>query len=325
MVVEFQTRLIDFQPKSGIATLHHVSKFIPVIALMVIATINIAAEDISERVKHSYAKNDDTAIHYAHLGDGPLVVMIHGFPDYWYTWRHQMAALSTQYKTVAIDQRGYNLSDKPAGVDQYDVKHLVADVGAVIKDCGAADAIIIGHDWGGFVAWNFAMTHPEMTRRLIILNLPHPIALARELANNPQQQANSEYARRFQQEDAHLALTAEGLAGWVKDPVAKKKYIQAFERSDFEAMLNYYKRNYPRRPYQEYDGPVKKVSCSVLMIHGLDDWALLPGGLNGTWDFLGRDLTLVTIPGAGHFVQQDRPERVSKTIVHWLRLSESLD
>lgn len=300
----------------------------PVLAAIlatVCTTISLVAEDISERVTHAYAKNDDTAIHYAHLGDGPLVVMIHGFPDYWYTWRHQMAALSPHYKTVAIDQRGYNLSDKPKGVDQYDVKHLAADVGAVIQHCGEEDAIIIGHDWGGYVAWHFAMTYPDMTRRLVILNLPHPIALARELATNSQQQANSEYARRFQQEDAHLALSAEGLAEWVKDPFAKKKYIQAFQRSDFSAMLNYYKRNYPRPPYQEYNGPVKKVDCPVLMIHGLDDWALLPGGLNGTWDFLKQDFTLVTLPGAGHFVQQDRPERVSKTIVNWLSLSESFD
>jgi pimeloyl-ACP methyl ester carboxylesterase len=177
--------------------------------------------------------------------------MIHGFPDFWYTWRDQMEALSTNYQVVAIDQRGYNLSDKPKGVENYDMRLLVGDVAAVVKHLKRDKAIIVGHDWGGIVAWTFAMTMPDMTDKLIILNLPHPRGLTRELAHNPQQQKNSQYARNFQQPDAHTRLKAEQLAGWVKDPEAKKKYVEAFNKSDFEAMLNYYKRNYPREPYTE--------------------------------------------------------------------------
>lgn len=163
------------------------------------------------------------------------------------------------------------------------------------------------------------MFMPQMVEKLIILNLPHPRGLNRELANNPQQQKNSQYARNFQQPDAHTKLTAEGLAFWVKDPEAKKKYIEAFKKSDFEAMLNYYKRNYPREPYTEDKSPIVKVKMPVLMIHGLDDTALLAGALNNTWDFLEQDLTLVTVPKAGHFVQQDASDLVTRSIKMWLK------
>jgi epoxide hydrolase 4 len=275
--------------------------------------------DFDKKVKHDYADSQGVKIHYASLGEGPLIVMIHGFPDFWYSWREQMDALSKNYQVIAIDQRGYNLSDKPKGVENYDMSFLVGDVAAVIKHLKRDSAIIVGHDWGGAVAWTFAMMNPQMTERLIILNLPHPKGLARELANHPQQQKNSAYARRFQQEGAHTSLTAEGLAGWVKDPEAKKKYIAAFKQSDFEAMLNYYKRNYPREPYDQNSRfPDIKVKAPVLMIHGLNDTALLPGALNNTWEWLEKDLTLVTIPGAGHFVQQDASEMVTRSIKMWL-------
>src|SRR5580698_8380869 len=147
---------------------------------------NLTGADIESRVKNGYADSNGVKIHYASLGKGPLIVMIHGFPDYWYTWRDQMAALSRNYQCVAIDQRGYNLSDKPKGVENYDVRLLVGDVAAVIKSLGHDKAIIVGHDWGGFVAWQFALNLPQMTDRLIILNLPHPRGLRRELTNNPQ-------------------------------------------------------------------------------------------------------------------------------------------
>ena len=289
--------------------------------LLGLLTLNAQAasdNDFDSKVKHDFANNNGVKIHYASLGKGPLVVMIHGFPDFWYTWRNQMQALSPNYQVVAIDQRGYNLSDKPKGVENYDVKLLVSDVAAVIKHLKRDKAIIVGHDWGGFVAWTFAMTMPEMTDKLIILNLPHPRGLAHELATNPEQQKNSAYARNFQKEGAEKMLTAERLAGWVKDPKAKEKYIEAFKKSDFEAMLNYYKRNYPREPYQEDPSPVVKVKMPVLMIHGLGDTALLAGALNNTWQWVEKDLTIVTIPGASHFVQQDASDMVSRTMKMWL-------
>ncbi|MBZ5601886.1 MAG: alpha/beta hydrolase, partial [Acidobacteriia bacterium] len=213
--------------------------------------------------------------------------------------------------------RGYNLSDKPKGVENYDMKLLVGDVLAVIKANGAQKAIVVGHDWGGAVAWQVALNVPQAVDRLIILNLPHPKGLNRELVHNPEQQKNSQYARNFQQPDAAEKFKPEQW-NWVKDPDARVKWLEAMKKSDPEAMLNYYKRNYPREPYTEDTSPVVKTQMSVLMIHGLGDTALLSGALNNTWDWMGKDLTLVTIPGAGHFVQQDASDLVSRTMRAWL-------
>lgn len=271
-----------------------------------------------DRVQHGYAESNGVKIHYVTLGQGPLVIMIHGFPDFWYTWRHQIDGLSDQFQVVAVDLRGYNDSDKPKGVENYAMPVLASDIVAVIRHLGRETAIVVGHDWGGAIAWYLAMTFPALVERLIICNLPHWRGLRRELANNPEQQRNSQYARDFQQEGAHLALTAEGLARWVTDEEAKRVYIEAFNKSDFEAMLSYYKANYPREPYVTDSSPVVKVQCPVLMIHGLKDRYLLPGALNDTWDWLEKDLTLVTVPDAEHFVQQDAPDLVTRTMRMWL-------
>jgi len=286
--------------------------------------------DIFERVQHGYAASEGgVKIHYATLGTGPLVVMVHGFPDFWYTWRHQMAALADTHQVVAIDQRGYNLSDKPKGVENYDLRLLVADVAAVIRHLGRDKATIVGHDWGGMVAWQFAMNLPGMTDRLIVLNLPHPSGLLRELKSNPEQIADSEYARTFQRGspgDASIffgrPMTAETMSSWVTDPAARQRYVEAFSRSDFDAMLNYYKANYPKQsgadapPAPEFP----KVQVPVLLFHGLGDRALHRNGLAGTWDWVEKDLTIVTIPGAGHFVQQDAADLVSSTMKWWLAM-----
>jgi len=285
--------------------------------------------DLFERVTHGHATSEGgVKIHYATLGKGPLVVMIHGFPDFWYTWRHQMAALSEQFQVVAIDQRGYNLSDKPKGVESYDMRLLVADVAAVIRHLGRDKATIVGHDWGGMVAWQFAMNLPQMTENLVVLNLPHPNGLLRELRSNPEQIKSSEYARTFQRQSPADPtvffggpMTPETLSSWVTDPAARPRYIEAFGRSDFDAMLNYYKRNYPRESGADVPAapPLPKVTAPVLMFHGLADRALHRDGLAGTWDWVGKDLTLVTIPGAGHFVQQDAAELVTSTMRWWLQ------
>ena len=293
------------------------------LAALVLALAAIPAmADIAEMVEHRYADSDGVRIHYAVAGEGPLVVMIHGFPDYWYSWRHQMEALNDRFRIAAVDQRGYNRSDRPKGVENYAMPLLVQDVAAVIAAEGEETASVVGHDWGGIVAWNLAMARPELVDLLVILNMTHPNGFARELRNNPEQQANSQYAMEFQKPGAHEQLTAEALAVWVADESARGRYVEAFERSDFEAMLNYYKANFPDVGPAANDAPARpplpKVQAPVLMFHGLDDQAVLAAGLNGTWNWLERDLTLVTVPGAGHFVQQDAAELVSETMRSWL-------
>ena len=274
--------------------------------------------DFDERVEHCYADNGGVNIHYAALGEGPLVVMIHGFPDFWFTWRHQMAALSGEYRLAALDLRGYNLSDKPKGIENYGMKALVGDIAAVIRAEGYEKATVCGHDWGGAISWRFATALPRLIEGLIVLNLPHPSGLTRELANNPDQQKASAYTRFFQRDDAHEHLTAEMLTAWVSDPDARPRYIEAFRRSDFEAMLFYYKRHYPTEPYRAAGPPPQKVPVPVLLMHGLEDAALLPAALSGTWEWVEKDLTLVTVPDVGHFVQQDAAEFVSRAMRGWL-------
>jgi pimeloyl-ACP methyl ester carboxylesterase len=273
-----------------------------VVMVLSLVAVTAQARDVFERVRDRYADNGGVRIHYVTLGHGPLVVMIHGFPDFWYTWRDQMAGLSRHYQVVAIDQRGYNLSDKPVGVEKYDLTVLASDVSAVIHDVGRTKAIVVGHDWGGAVAWTLAMFQPELVERLIILNLPHPRGLLRELRENPAQLAASAYARGFQDTEVAWGTSAETLAALFQtDPTVHARYVEALGRSDLAAMLAYYKRNYPHEPYADLDLPI--VQAPVLVIHGLADPFLLASGLDGTWNWVAQPLTIVTIPGASHFVQ----------------------
>jgi pimeloyl-ACP methyl ester carboxylesterase len=306
--------------------------FLAMLAVAMIQAVNAASDDATflETVKHGYADSNGVKIHYAELGKGPLVVMIHGFPDFWYTWRHQMQALADNYRVVAIDQRGYNKSDAPMHVEDYAFPALLGDVSAVIRHFGEDKAIIVGHDWGASVAWQFAIHMPQMTEKLVILNVPHPNGFLRELAQNPLQQEASSYARKFiagKPTDSEILfgepMNPKTLASWVKDTVAQPNYVEAFARSSFTAMLNYYKANYPHKPYkdaweQAKNKPLPKLQMPVLMFHGLDDWALKAHGLDDTWDWIDKDFTLVTVPGAGHFVQHDAAQLVSTTIKWWL-------
>lgn len=292
--------------------------------ILLFFSIPIASAELMDQVKTGYADSDGVKIHYAAVGDGPLVIMVHGFPDYWYSWRHQMDALKSDYKVVAIDQRGYNRSDKPEGVAKYSMPYLVKDVAAVIRHHGADKATIVGHDWGGAVAWQFAFAFPEMTEKLVVMNLPHPRGLAREFATNKEQQQNSDYARRFR-EGSHTdpdiffggPMNVYSLSGWVTDKHAKHHYVEAFKRSNFESMLNYYKANYGGSSDSNVpETPI--LNMPVLVFHGLKDKALHSNGLNNTWDWVDADLTIVTTPNADHFVQQDAAELVSSTLRWWL-------
>ncbi len=242
-----------------------------------------------------------------------------------------MAGLSDNHHVVAIDQRGYNLSDQPEGQENYARQYLVSDVAAVIRHLGQKKAVIVGHDWGGSVAWNFAYTFPQMVDKLIVLNLPHPNGLARVSRSNDEARSNTNYAQVFRlgkptDPDVFFGgpMTPQSLSGWVTDPEARKHYIKAFEQSDFDAMLAYYKQNYPGLPKKgaPVPPPAPQLKMPVLLFHGLQDRALSSEALNHTWDWIDNDLTLVTTPVANHFVQQDAPELVTSTMKWWLKARE---
>ncbi|MEI7932233.1 MAG: alpha/beta hydrolase [Alphaproteobacteria bacterium] len=271
-----------------------------------------------------FAQNGDVRIHYAATGpkDGPLVVMLHGFPDYWYTWRSLMGALEDKYRCCAMDLRGYNLSSQPKGVENYHHGHLVEDVAAVIKAEGRTSAIIIGHDWGAAISWNVAFRRPDLIDLLVILSVPHPLGMMRELLTNPEQQANSQYARNFQKDGSEDLLTIDQQTFWVTDEDAKPRYAAAFGRSDFAAMMNFYRANYPRMtadtPPPAAPPQLPKIKSPLLVLHGMQDKALHANGHGGVWNHAEQDVTLVFYPHSGHFIQQDVAVQANRAIRDWL-------
>ncbi len=286
-----------------------------------LALLTVSAVAQAEPQDH-YANNQGVKIHYVVDGQGPLIVLIHGFPDYWATWKPLMATLNKAgYRTAAMDNRGYNLSDQPKGEAAYAMPNLVGDVAAVIEAEGQKNAIIVGHDWGAAISWQVVFTRPDLVNRLIIMSVPHPVGFAREMATNLEQQKNSQYARNFQQPGFEKYLTAEGLVGWVKDPAEKAGYVEAFKRSSIVGMLNYYRANYPKTTTDKgglmaADAPM--INVPVLVIHGMKDKALNAAGHAGTWDHVSQDTTVLMIPSADHFVQHDAEALVNKTIRSWL-------
>lgn len=303
-----------------------------IVGVTLLALADMArADKIWDNVEHGYADNNGVRIHYASIGSGPTVVMIHGFPDFWFTWRHQMEGLKDHFRLIAIDQRGYNKSAQPSGVENYDMSLLVGDVAAVIEHLGEKKVTIVGHDWGGVVAWNIAFAHPELVHNLVILDLPHPNGLAKAWATNEKALAGTDYARIFREGKATdpgiffgSPMTPQTLSGWVTDENVRLRYLEAFGRSDFTAMLNYYKQNYPdlwdtdSKPSSLAPANIPPIDIPTLLFHGLKDRALHSDALNNTWDWINSDLTIVTAPDSGHFIQQDAADLVTTTMRWWL-------
>lgn len=278
-------------------------------------------EDVFDKVDHHYADSDGVKIHYVTIGQGPALLFVHGFPDFWYSWRHQMEGLSNEYKCVAMDMRGYNKSDKPEGVDNYTMDFLLADVEAVIKDLGVEKVILVGHDWGGAISWRFAMTHPEKVDKLIICNLTHPKGYMSVLANaSDEQRKNTDYARSFASSKwgegpKNGVMFARFAAG--PDEAAQARYKVAMENSDYDAMVSYYRANYGSATGSAAI-EIPNIACPVLQFHGLLDKAVDKDGLIRTWEWVDKDYTLVTLPDVDHWVQRDGAETVTTTMKWWL-------
>lgn len=274
---------------------------------------------LEEIVEHRFAINDGVRIHYAAAGAGPLLVFIHGFPDHWLGWWQQMSELCGSYRVVAMDMRGYNLSDKPDFPEAYETSKLVADVRAVIMAEGTERATIIGHDWGGFVAWHTAMDAPDLVERLIVLNMAHPWAISRDLANSALQRKASEYVRLFRHPQAHTQIPLARLSSWVKESPYKTRHDRAMAVSSLEGMLSIYRMNWPTEPYKEISFEPPHVKVPTLLIHGLDDAYVLPICLNDVWKWVDNEVTILTLPNVGHFAQHDCPQRITHAIRKWLR------
>jgi pimeloyl-ACP methyl ester carboxylesterase len=273
-------------------------------------------------VKDHYVTNGGVRIHYVTVGSGPVVLFVHGFPNWWYDWREQMDALRGSYTCVALDTRGYNLSDKPQEVDAFKMETLVSDVNAVVGDLGVEDVTLIAHDWGAGISWRYAMTHPERVNKLVIINLTHPKGyMAVRQKGTPEQKAAMEYIRRIQDPDAHKAMTPQMLTARIQDEVIKARYVKAYENSSFNSMFNYYRARWPQLESGE-EPEVPNLSMPVLQIHGLADRAVDKDGLRDTWNWIDEDYTLLTLPGVGHDPHHDAADLVNGTILWWMKSRE---
>ena len=283
-------------------------------------------------IKHDYAEVNGVRLHYATAGHGKqLIVFLHGFPEFWYEWKNQLLEFGKDYTAVAPDMRGYNLSAKPAEVEQYQVKYLIEDVRALAAHLGHKRFILVAHDWGGAVAWAYAIAHPETLEKLVIINAPHPGVFARELKENPAQQKASGYMLIFRSPEAEQRLSAnnyaalvqvvlgEGLKNGTFTEADKQAYIEAWSQPGaLTGGLNYYRAARVGPPTEgQKDGASfantfssLNVNVPTLVIWGEEDTALLTGNLEGLDKYVPR-LTVKRIPEGTHWVIHEKPQMVN--------------
>jgi pimeloyl-ACP methyl ester carboxylesterase len=257
-------------------------------------------------------------------------LLLHGFPEFWYSWRHQIPALAAAgFRAIAPDLRGYNESDKPAGVGNYRLGLLVADVAGLIEQLAGGRAVVVGHDWGGAIAWELAMRRPERVERLVILNAPHPAALQREL-RGVGQLLRSWYMLFFQLPllpewllTAGNCVLLERMLRWQPvwagafSPEDIRLYKQALSRPGaLTAALNYY-RAIPR--YRgEMKQPTVPIAAPVLLIWGMRDPYLGAALTRGLRPWV-PNLRVERLLNASHWVQNDAPERVNRLLLEFLQ------
>ena len=280
-------------------------------------------------------------LHYVEAGEGPLVLLLHGFPEHWYTWREQIPALvDAGYRVVAPDMRGYNVSEKPHGVDAYRIGTLVEDVLALIERCGEEHATVVGHDWGGAIAWEVAARHPERVDRLCVLNAPHPAVYRREIrSRRSDQRKRSSYALFFQlpwvpemlfRLRGYRAIERMFREGPENPDAFDEEAVARYERACAQpgamtSMLNYYRALFRgelrsmlpgcSRPNETTTDGV--ISQPTLLIWGMRDRALSPRLTEGVERWV-SDVRVERLPEASHWVQADAPDRVNELLIAFL-------
>lgn len=285
----------------------------------------------SVRLQEGDVMSGGVKIHYHTAGDGPLLILIHGIGGFWFDWRHQLPTLATKYKIVAMSQRGFDRSDQPVGVEHYAAAKIAGDINALITHFGRDKATIMAYDSGGFHGWYFAMHYPERTERFVAIGSFHPATLVREYATNPAQQKAGEYSRNFQTQPDAAATMAKRMTDPNapprpgETPELHRMRLEAAKRSSFDAMMNFYKANWPRPPYSldmpaigGRIGDYPKVKAPTLVVYGREDVPLVVEGLNDLWKWVDQELTLLVVPGAGHGPHVESPEFVTPRIMDWL-------
>ncbi len=290
------------------------------------------AEEHRALFEHQYADINGLKLHYVKAGAGKQTMLfLHGFPEFWYAWQNQLIEFGKDRNAVAYDQRGYNLSSKPEKIEDYAVPYIVADIRAMFEEFGTTPAnkgILVAHDWGGVVAWAFAIRHPEYLDRLVIINAPHPGVFARELQSNPAQQKASAYMNFFRSPQAEVGLSANNYAQ-LQNAVFRassrpelfsdedrKMYLAAWSQPGaLTGGLNWY-RAVPQRETNyaaaaELDSLI--VNVPTLVIWGERDTALLTSNLAGLEKYVPQ-LTIKRIPDGTHWVVHEEPDLVNQYI-----------
>ncbi len=284
-------------------------------------------------LQHRYAQVNGIRIHYVEDGHGSLIIFLHGFPEFWYEWKNQLSEFARDYRVVAPDMRGYNLSDKPAELEPYQPKYLVEDVRALADQLAADKFILVGHDWGGVVGWLLALTYPERIRKLVIVNAPHPVIFQRELRQHEAQQQASRYMLLFRSPQAEQILaednyrrmrnmlTQYGLERGFFDEDDQRAYLEAWSQPGaLTGGLNYY-RAARLGPFSGDESNnqltdsarVPVINVPTLVIWGEKDTALLTGNLDGLEQFV-SELSIQRVPDGTHWVIHEYPALVNQYI-----------
>jgi pimeloyl-ACP methyl ester carboxylesterase len=274
-------------------------------------------------LREDYADVGDQNLHYVEAGDGPLIVLLHGFPEFWYGWRLQIQPLAAAgFRVVAPDMRGYNLSSKPDGVAAYDSGKLAADIRDLIRERGAESALLVGHDWGGTAAWTVAMNHPEVVGRLAILNAAHPRKLLQGL-HHPAQLRKSWYFFFFQTpglpESVVHANHWHFFRHFLQDarpeftPEEIDRYVEAWSQPGAATgMINYYRASVRQK---DPEAQFRPVDAPTLVIWGERDRYLGSELAEPDHDDVPNLDRVERLPDASHWVHHDEAERVTQLLI----------
>ncbi|TGP49822.1 alpha/beta hydrolase [bacterium M00.F.Ca.ET.230.01.1.1] len=264
-----------------------------------------------------FASNRNIKLQYTAAGSGPPILFLHGFPDHGLGWRRQIEALCGNFRVLAPDLRGFGRSDAPRGHAHYALlPHLVEDVLSVLAAEQLSQVSIVGHDWGGTIAWWLAMRVPQAVRHLVVLSTPHPRNYLRAIAD-PANARYFAYMRAFQEAGAAAMPAPAELAGWVANEADRQALVTSLQRSGPEAMLGYYRANIPLGRVPDI-GPLPLVKAPTLVMFGANDPYVPASAFDGTFREVDNVTSVVAIPGAGHFIHHQAAGFVSREVEGWV-------
>lgn len=286
--------------------------------------------DLDQRVSHHYADVNGVRLHYARAGSGPLIVLLHGFPQSWYQFRHQLLDLASDHTVVAPDLRGQNLSSKPADVHAYLTCSMVEDVRQLVGHLGFSEFLLVGHDVGGAVAWSFAMHHPEMLRALVILDAPHPALFELALRNDPDQQRASSYMLLARRPDAAEFFAANDFAGLrdaLDEPFISDEdldvYVTSWSQPEALAGALRWFHAEGLGPASDDGTPARgnvvthiaplTVAVPTLVLYSNGDRWIRPASHRGLERYV-PDLQFIELSGGSHWITEEHPQLVSQHV-----------